>query len=220
MKRSRIAIIVLGIGMSLGGMATAANMPLLAADQAVASVPAAPRAAEVRSAMRKLWEDHITYTRNYIISALADLPDKDEVAKRLLANQDEIGAAIKPYYGDAAGDKLAALLRDHITIATEVVAAAKAGDQATLAAAQAKWTGNGKDIAAFLSGANPNWPKADLESMLQKHLDLTTGEVVARLNKDWAADIRAYDEGHEHMLMFADTLTDGIAKQFPSKIGK
>lgn len=68
-----------------------------------------------------------------------------------------------------------------------------------------------------MSSANPNWPKKTLEKMLQKHLDLTTGEVVGRLNKDWAADIKAYDDGHTHMLMFADTLTDGIAKQFPAK---
>lgn len=101
-----------------------------------------------------------------------------------------------------------------------MVAAAKAGDKAPLTAAQAKWSANGKDIAAFLSTANSHWPKADLEAMLQKHLDLTTGEVVARLNKDWAADIKAYDEGHEHMLMFADALTDGIAKQFPAKLKK
>jgi len=178
---------------------------------------ASAAAVEVRMAMRQLWEEHIVYTRNYIISDLADLPDKDAVAQRLLRNQDDIGNAIKPYYGDEAGNKLSALLRDHIVVATEVVTAAKGGDKAQLAAAQEKWTANGKEIAAFLSGANPNWPKATLEEMLQKHLDLTSGEVVGRLNKDWAADIKAYDEGHAHMLMFADTLTEGIAKQFPDK---
>lgn len=177
-------------------------------------------AVDMRMAMRKLWEEHIVYTRNYIISELADLPDKDAVAQRLLRNQDDIGNAIKPYYGDAAGAKLSALLRDHILVATEVVKAAKAGDQMKLADAQKKWTANGKDIAAFLSGANPNWPKRTLEEMLQKHLDLTTGEVVGRLNKDWGADIKAYDDGHTHMLMFADALTDGIVKQFPAKFKK
>lgn len=173
---------------------------------------------ELKMAMRKLWEEHITYTRNYIISAVAGLQDTDKVAERLLKNQDDIGGAIKPYYGDEAGNKLAALLRDHILIATEVVTAAKAGNDDSLAAGQEKWTANGKDIAAFLSGANPHWPKQDLESMLQKHLDLTTAEVVGRLKQDWAADIAAYDEGHEHMLMFADALSEGIAKQFPDKI--
>jgi hypothetical protein len=177
-------------------------------------------ATEVRTAMRKLWEEHVTYTRNYIISALAGLPDEDAVAQRLLENQDDIGNAIKPYYGDDAGNKLAALLRDHILIAVEVVKAAKAGGEQQVADAQKKWSANGKDIAAFLSSANPNWSKADLEEMLQTHLDLTTGEVVGRLQQDWAADIKSYDEGHAHMLMFSDMLTDGLVKQFPKKFAQ
>ena len=204
-------------------LAPAAALLLVAAivqaQTAPSAVPTAT-AVEVKLAMRKLWEEHITYTRNYIISALAGLPDSDAVAKRLLRNQDDIGDAIKPYYGEAAGEKLSALLQDHIQIATQVVKAAKAGQKKQLAAAQRKWSANGKEIAAFLSRANPNWRKKNLEEMLQKHLDLTSGEVVGRLNKDWVADIQAYDDGHTHMLMFADTLTDGITKQFPGKFRK
>jgi hypothetical protein len=172
---------------------------------------------DLRMAMRKLWEDHIVYTRNYIISALADLEDAGKIAERLLRNQDDIGDAIKPVYGDAAGKKLASLLRDHILVATEVVKAAKMGNNEELAKANKKWEANADDIATFLSGANPNWPKQDLTNMLYKHLALTKGEVVSRLKKDWAADIKSYDEGHAHMLMFADALTDGIVKQFPNK---
>lgn len=224
MKRP-IASFVLGFTLAIAFAACGRNespaeptaaAPVDAPAPATATADAV-RTLELRLAMRKLWEDHITYTRNYIISDLAGLGDKDAVAKRLLANQDEIGAAVANYYGKEAGDKLALLLRDHITIATEVVTAAKSGNKGKLDAAQAKWTGNGKDIAAFLAAANPNWPQADLEAMLQKHLDLTSGEVVARLEKNWDADIKAYDDGHAHMLMFADALTDGIAKQFPEK---
>ena len=87
----------------------------------------------LHNAMRKLWEDHITWTRVFIISAAADLPDKAYATDRLLQNQIDIGNAIKPYYGDAAGDKLTALLKEHITTAAEVVAAAKANDSAKLA---------------------------------------------------------------------------------------
>jgi hypothetical protein len=134
-----------------------------------------------------------------------------------MKNQDDIGAAIKTYYGGDAGTKLATLLRDHIKIAAEVVQAARSGRKQDLEAGQKKWSGNGKEIAAFLCAANPKWSKSALEEMLQKHLDLTTGEVVARLQKDWAADIQAYDAGHEHMLMFSDLLSDGIAQQFPDQ---
>jgi hypothetical protein len=175
---------------------------------------------DLKLAMRKLWEDHVTYTRNYIISALADLEDGGAVAQRLLSNQDDIGNAVKTYYGDEAGNKLAALLRDHIMIATEVVKAAKMGNTEELTKAQAKWNANADAIAAFLSGANPNWAKKDLTDMLYKHLEFTTGEVVSRLHKDWTSDINFYDKGHMHMLMFADMLTDGIVKQFPDKFNK
>jgi len=207
-----------------------ALLPLIAVALSAAPLPQARAASpekaasagkasaqETRMAMRKLWEDHITYTRNYIISALGGLGDADAVAARLMKNQEDIGNAIKPYYGAAAGDKLTGLLKEHIKQAAVVVAAAKAGNAKKLAAEQAKWSANGKEIADFLAGANPNWKKAELESMLQKHLDLTTGEVVGRLKKDWSADQRSYDQGHEHMLMFADMLTNGIAKQFPAK---
>ncbi len=177
--------------------------------------------AALRLAMRTLWEDHITYTRNYIISALAGLEDGDAIAQRLLRNQSDIGSAIAPYYGDQAGGKLTALLRDHILIATEVVKAAKAGQGEALATAQTKWNANADDIAVFLNSANPYWARNDdMAAMLHKHLEYTTGEVVSRLKKDWAADISAYDQGHRHMLMFADILTEGIVKQFPKKFAQ
>lgn len=208
--KTHLAISVFLAGLWVASVATAQPMHEVKADPAV----------ELKMEMRKLWEDHITYTRNYIISALADLPDGDAVATRLLKNQDDIGDAIKPYYGDAAGKKLSVLLRDHILIATEVVKAAKTNGKDQLIEAQKKWSANGKDIAAFLSTANPHWPQKDLEDMLQKHLELTTEEVVGRLTKNWEADIESYDDGHAHMLMFADMLANGIVKQFPDKFNK
>ncbi|CAN5441015.1 hypothetical protein BH20ACI3_BH20ACI3_19420 [soil metagenome] len=114
--------------------------------------------------MRKLWEDHITWTRVFIISAVADLPDKAAATDRLLQNQVDIGNAIKPYYGNAAGDKLTALLKEHITTAAEIVAAAKAGDKSKQDDATKRWFANADQIAAFLSGANPkNWPRPEMQ---------------------------------------------------------
>ncbi len=60
-------------------------------------------AIDLKMDMRMLWEDHITWTRNYIISAIADLEDAGKVAERLLKNQDDIGDAIKPVYGMPQG---------------------------------------------------------------------------------------------------------------------
>jgi len=170
-----------------------------------------------QDAMRKLWEDHITWTRDFIISAVADLPDKAAATERLLQNQVDIGNAIKPYYGDAAGDKLTALLKEHITTAAEVVAAAKANDTAKLTDANKRWSANADQIADFLSGANPNWPAADMRKMMHEHLDLTTAEAVARIKGDWKGDVAAYDRVHEQILHMADMLSEGIVKQHAAK---
>ncbi len=78
--------------------------------------------------MRVLWEDHITWTRLAIISLTTGSPDTEATVGRLLRNQTDIGNAVKPFYGKAAGNALTAKLREHILIAADVIAAAKAGD--------------------------------------------------------------------------------------------
>ena len=184
--------------------------------------PAAPLTqSDFRGDMRKLWEDHITWTRVYIIDAVADLPSKPATTQRLLKNQSDIGGAITPFYGEAAGTKLAALLKDHIVIAAELIDAAKAGQTAKKDDAAKRWGTNADEIATFLSGANPkNWPAADMKKHMHDHLDLTTAEVVARLNKDWAGDIAAYDKVHEQILHMADMLSTGIITQHPAKFAR
>lgn len=169
-------------------------------------------------AMRKLWEDHVTWTRLYIVSAVAGLPDAPAAAERLLRNQSDIGDAIKPFYGEAAGARVTALLRPHILIAAELVEAAIAGDAARIQDASARWYANSDEIADFLSAANPaNWPREALRAEMRHHLDLTLEEALARLRGDWAADIAAYDTVHEHILGMADLLSSGIIRQFPRK---
>ena len=171
----------------------------------------------LNKAMRDLWADHVIWTRDYIIAATSDSPDAQAAANRLLANQDQIGQAIVPYYGQAAGTKLAGLLRDHILIAVDLVAAAKANDQTKLKDADQRWHANAADIATFLSGANPYWPREAVLSMMNEHLALTTQEAVARLKKDWNGDIATFDKIFDQAMMMADALTDGIVKQFPDR---
>ncbi|HXF82044.1 MAG TPA: glycosyltransferase [bacterium] len=200
--------VVLAIVPSISGPSTAV---------AQGSTPGAKTVA-FRLAMRVLWEDHITWTRLYLVSAIAGLPDTQPTAQRLLRNQTDIGNAVKPFYGEAAGAKLTALLRDHILIAADLVGAAKAGDDAKTAAARRRWYANADEIADFLSSANPrHWPKAEMRSMMREHLDLTLAEATARLKSDWALDISTYDKIHRQILGMADMLSAGIIAQFPAK---
>jgi len=172
----------------------------------------------LRQEMRRLWEDHITWTRLAIISLTTDSPDTEATVGRLLANQTDIGDAVKPFYGEAAGNELTRQLRLHIVIAADVIAAARAGNQAELADAQARWLANADDIAAVLNSVNPKyWTLATMKAEMHKHLDLTTQEAVARLQGNWTADVAAYDEIHEHILHMSDLLSNGLVKQFPKR---
>lgn len=170
-----------------------------------------------RQDMRKLWEDHVTWTRLAVISLTTGSPDTEATVGRLLQNQDDIGDAIAPFYGEEAGNQLATLLREHITIAADLIAAAKAGNQPEVARQQARWEANADEIARFLNSANPRWKLDETRSMLLEHLQLTTSEVVARLQSDWTADVAAYDEIHRQALHMADMLSTGIVAQFPKR---
>ena len=172
---------------------------------------------QLRSAMHKLWEDHVVWTRNVILNIIDDLPGTDQAVARLLRNQDDIGNAIKPIYGEAAGKELTRLLREHIVVAADLLKAAKAGNKASFDEINKKWFVNADEISGFLSKANPNWKLEDMKKMMHDHLTLTTEEAVARLKKDYEADVKAYDKVHDEILAMADMLTDGILKQFPEK---
>ena len=206
--------------------ATVLAIPDPAASSAAQSAPRArastasarsQAAASLKQDMRKLWTDHVLWTRDYIIAAISSQPDAQAAANRLMKNQEDIGKAVARFYGDAAGQQLTTLLKDHISIAVDLIKAAKAGDKTGQQQADNRWQQNAVQIADFLSKANPHWPRATLVDLMKKHLSTTTDEVVARLNRNWDEDARAFDAVYDHILMMSDALSDGIVKQFPDK---
>lgn len=211
-------------GLLTAGLILVVALPSTPPAAAAAGHGATSARAAFHDAMRKLWEDHIVWTRQYIVSAATepgDLADIGPTTDRLLANQTDIGNALRPFYGAAAGDQVTSLLRDHILTAARLIAAAKAGDAARVESASADWYANAHDIAVALNGLNPrHWALADLDKMMKDHLDLTLLEAVARLQGRYADDIAAYDQVHAEILSMADMLSDGIIAQFPSKFAR
>ena len=204
--RTLLAIALVAIGLlSVGAVASSLGAPTKTNNVAF------------HDAMRKLWEDHITWTRLVIVSVLNGLPDTPTTVARLLQNQVDLGNAIKPFYGDAAGNQLTSLLHDHITIAAEILTAAKAGDNTALNDALSRWYANANQIAAFLHSANPkNWPLDTMKQMMKTHLDLTLKEAVTYLKADYQGSVNAYEQVHLEILQMADMLSAGIIHQFHS----
>lgn len=165
--------------------------------------------------MRLLWEQHIAWTRMTIISIVFGLPDVVPVTNRLLRNPKDFAAALKPFYGDQIASKFSDLLTSHLTIAVEVVKAAKAGDNKAVADAEKRWYANADDIAALLGSINPYWSVKEWQSMLYEHLALVKAQAVNMLEKKYAEGVAVYDVYEKQAMMMADRMAEGIIRQFP-----
>ena len=184
---------------------------------------AAPLAAKKTSAQayhdewRKLWEDHITWTRVVIMGILDELPGTNTYVERLLLNYEDMEEALAPYYGEEA-EVLGDLIKDHLVIAAELLTAANNGDTAGVEDATARWYDNANDIAAQMNEMNPkNWPLEETQDMWREHLDATLEEAITHLTGDFAGEVAAYDMVHDLALEMADFMSNGVMKQFPAQ---
>ncbi|OQB22816.1 MAG: hypothetical protein BWY11_02021 [Firmicutes bacterium ADurb.Bin182] len=173
-----------------------------------------PAQLAVHDKMRVLWEQHVMWTRSFIISAAESLNDLQLVTERLLRNPSDFAAVLRRYYGNTTASKFEEALRNHLLIAADLVNSAKAGNTAAVEAARRKWYDNADTIAAFLAGINPYWPEQEWRRLLYGHLRTTEQEAVYRLNKQYARDIAIYDTVEAQALEMADLTSRGIIEQF------
>ncbi|MCI2105798.1 MAG: LysM domain-containing protein [Intestinimonas sp.] len=169
------------------------------------------------SQMRLLWEQHVYWTRLFIVSSAFGLPDAKFVTNRLLRNPKDFEAALRLFYGENIAAKFAELFTSHLTIAAELVMAAKAGDNTTAAEAESRWYKNADEIAAFLSSINPYWSAQEWQKMLYDHLAMTKTEAVDILTQKYEDSISTFDHIEQQALMMADVMTQGLIKQFPQQ---
>ena len=170
---------------------------------------------DFRQHMRKLWEDQSRLTRRFMISTISDLPEQSDIAEHLMQNQNEIGIAIAPFYGNKAGEELAQLLAEHTLISATLFQAARNADAPAFEESLTRWYDNADEIAELLSNQNPeNWPPRETRSILRTYLDLTLEQAVAYWNGYSNIGTGAYEKTQEHALKIADMLSDGIINKF------
>jgi hypothetical protein len=187
-------------------------------DHGAGAAVSSPKAVAFHDAMRALWEAHGAWTHMVIVSFVSGNPNLKAEEQVLLQNQVDIGNAVKPYYGAAAGNKLTALLKAHILGAVTVLEAAKSGDKAKLAKAVADWSANGRQIADFLHAADPKFlSRSAARQMMAVHLKQVIGQAVDELTGKYGADAAAFGPYIQHILDMADMISGGIIRQFPSR---
>jgi LysM repeat protein len=165
--------------------------------------------------MRMLWEQHVFWTRLFIVSTVFNLPDASAVTSRLLRNPKDFAAALRPFYGDAAASGFSDLLTTHLTQAGQLVKAAMANDTAAAAQIERQWYQNADEIAASLARLNPHWPREEWRRLLHDHLAMTKQEAVDYITKDFAGSVATFDRIEKEALEMADLMSTGIIQQFP-----
>ena len=169
---------------------------------------------ELNNIIRQLWEEHITWTRLAILSIASSSPDTKFVSNRLLKNATDFGDLFNNFYSHEIAQEFSMLMRDHLSIAADLVIAAKKQDNSAVMDIEKKWYKNADDIANFLNKINPNWDKKEIQEMMHKHLTLTKAEAVAILTSKYEEGIAIFDEIERQALMMADDYINGMAKQF------
>lgn len=173
--------------------------------------------ANLHDNMRKVWEQHVWWTRELLLSIAHSLPDQAVVTDRLLRNPKDIANLFRPYYGNDIANTLDRLLTEHLVIGGQIMTNAKQGNNSQVTALQIKWGQNADAIAKALASINKNYDEEHWRDMLHEHLDLTTSEVVERLTGKYRNDIETFDQIEDQALEMADELTGGIQKAFPER---
>lgn len=169
---------------------------------------------EIVNTMRKLWSQHVYWTRFFIISTVEELKDLKYVTDRLLENPGDFGKALKGFYGMKRADKFKQLLTEHLKIGGDLVNADKDMNTAKADELRKKWYVNADDIAVFLAEINPYWDEQKWRNMMYSHLSMTEKEAGLRLKKEYPRDIDIFGQIENEALEMADYMANGIVKQF------
>ena len=217
LHRSSLLPLAAAAALTLGVLSAHAADPARAV-QVAAVAPNAEKVAATKAAMRDLWVGHIFWVRNVIFETYAKNDPATQAAEaEVVANAKQIGATIEPFYGKPASDQLFGLLAGHYGAVKDYLVASVAKDEKAESAATDKLLANADEIAAFLSGANPNLPKDTLVQLLDAHGGHHIQQIQEVGAHKFDAEAKTWSDMKGHIYVIADALVDAIAKQFPDK---
>lgn len=161
--------------------------------------------------LRQLWEQHVYWTRFFIISTAASLTDPGPVTDRLLQNPKDFARALTPFFGARTAGQFGDLLTEHLEIGGELVTDLKNRETAKADDARRRWYASADAISAFLAGINTCWSEDKWRELFYSYLEMTEKEAALRLQGDYTADIRMFGLIETEALRMADYMYCGLA---------
>jgi hypothetical protein len=166
---------------------------------------------------RRLWEQHIWWTRSFIISTICELDDLPSVTERLLRNPNDFAVVLRNFYGIDNAKKFDFLLTEHLLIAESILNNLKLEKNEDFYQDKKKWYANADDISIFLANLNPYWPVKQLQTLLYEHLKMIEDIIVLRMNARFSVEVARFDSTEAQALKIADTMSYGIINQLTNR---
>lgn len=178
----------------------------------------AAQLAQTDAALRDLWLGHVFWVRNVVLASSAGNAAEAAAAENeVVANAKQIAAAIEPFYGKPAAEKLFGLLAGHYGAVKQYLQATLADSKPKQELAMKALTDNAGEIAVFLSGANPYLPLDTLRGLLLAHGGHHMLAIQQWHGKQYGEEAKTWESMKNHMYVIADALAGALAKQFPAK---
>jgi hypothetical protein len=173
---------------------------------------------DARMSLRDLWVEHVFWIRNYITAThVGDIPQSKVAEAQVVANAKALAGTITPFYGQAAADQLLKLLAGHWSAVRDYNTASLDTSKPGQDSASAALTVNAREIAKFLSGANPHLREDAVFGLLSSH----GGHHIAQINeiaaKNFQNEASTWHAMRKHMLVISDAIAGALAKQFPDR---
>jgi hypothetical protein len=212
-----VAILTAVIGLGVGYSAAKAMKTKTTSSSSSTKPGTATKAADLRVILNALEREHVDLASQATRNGFDGSADFKASGEALDANSVAISKAVGSVYGAEAEAKFLEIWRSHITFFVNYTVAAKAGDTAGMAKAEADLGGYVDAVSDFFSGANPNLPRDAVKQLVSDHVGLLKGTVDTYGAKDYAGSYSREHEANEQIGKIADAISGAIVKQYPEK---
>lgn len=173
-------------------------------------------AADLRASLDRIFTEHAGLAVMAMQNGVDGDPDYDASAAALLANADDLSAAVASVYGEEGGAQFKEIWNSHIGYFVDYVVATANEDEAGKEQAMAELDEYIVEQAAFLSTATEDRLKAaDLEAGLTAHVDQLIAAFDLYVEGDYEGAYTNLREAYAHMLMPSEGIATAIVDQFP-----
>lgn len=177
-------------------------------------------ASDLRKALNIALAEHISLTSETVRASYDNHESSTALVDQLDKNSQEIAGIIGGVYGEEAKSAFLKTWRDHVTFFVNYTVSAKSNDKEGKEQALSDLEDYSRESAEFFAGLNSNLTADSLKPLFTKHRDLIIALIDDYVGAKYVESLDKESQAYEQAGKLADTLTDGIIKQFPDKFSE